>query len=282
MVVADIGTGSGVLAREAIRAGAAQVYAIEKAGGIIPFAQRINETLGMDTQIDILRGDSREITLPEEADVVLCELIGGVGNDEAISSIMEDARTRHLKPGGVVIPSRIEVFMCPVECPCAHGQIPVAYDADPIALQEDAPPPFRAYYGVLGLTTEHLISSPETLDRIDLTAHTEAQYERQFCFNMKRAAVLSGFAVWFVARLTNDISLDTSPWAPSTCWGQAFFPIQDQPRVQAEDSLSLRFQSSVSQPGGFPVYSWKGAIVRGTSEVTSFSETNAPAAPAPS
>lgn len=279
MVVADIGSGTGVLARFATEAGAAQAYAIEQDRRIARFCLRANQQMGFNGAIDVVCGDSRSVGLEQPVDVVVAELIGGLGNDEAMSPILEDARKRHLKPGGTLIPRRVDVHLCPVEAPEAHAQIPTVYDGDLIVPPEKALPPFRAYYEILGLPASSLLSSPALLDSINLMDHTEIAYERRFCFHMAREAVFSGFAAWFVADLAEGVTLDTSPWAPTTCWGQTFLPVRHELEVREADRIELTLSAVVPPGRDRPFYTWAGAITRGQRVIGSFAETNAPATP---
>ena len=66
-VVLDIGTGSGVLAVAAARAGARRVYAVE-ASDIAEVAERVFAANGVTDTVTLVPGWSREIELPEPAD----------------------------------------------------------------------------------------------------------------------------------------------------------------------------------------------------------------------
>jgi len=67
-VVVDIGTGTGILAIAAVRAGARHVYAIEEAR-IARVARTLFEANGMTDHITLIRGRSTEVKLPQRADV---------------------------------------------------------------------------------------------------------------------------------------------------------------------------------------------------------------------
>ena len=274
MTVADVGTGTGILARFAVRAGGKKVYAIEQHEEILLFAQRINAVEGADEAIELIHGDSRESVLKEPVDVIVAELIGGIGNDEAMSPILEDARERFLKPGGRVIPNRVDVFICPVNAPEAHKQIPSVYQVDVIVPREEARPPFRAYYQILGLSAEQLLSEYQRLDSIDLMAHTELAYRRQFSFECKSDSTFSGFAAWFKAQLSDNEVLDTSPWSPLTAWGQAFFAVREQAPVRKGDEVELTFSAIVPHGSDRPFYVWEGTVRRGEKILLDYQETN--------
>jgi len=68
-VVVDIGTGTGILAIAAVRAGARHVYAIEEAR-IARVARTLFEANGMTDHITLIRGRSTEVRLPQRADVL--------------------------------------------------------------------------------------------------------------------------------------------------------------------------------------------------------------------
>src|SRR4029453_11588483 len=77
-VVVDLGCGTGILGLLACRAGAARVYAID-AGGMAEIARVIAAANGLADRIAIINGHSQQVSLPERADVVLCDQIGHFG-----------------------------------------------------------------------------------------------------------------------------------------------------------------------------------------------------------
>jgi len=274
MVVADIGTGSGPLARFAARAGATKVYGVEQYQEILWFAERLNRTERLDHVINLVPGDSRGVALPERVDVIVAELIGALGNDEAMSGILEDARRRFLKPGGTIIPRQVEVFICPISAPEAHAQIETVYHDDPIVPPAAAFPPFEVYYAIIDLPFERLLSREQTLDSINLMGHTELNYERSFSFACERDGTFSGFAVWFKAALTGSVVLDTSPAAETTCWGQAFFPVREQVPVRRNDVIEVIFSAIVPAGSDRPFYRWHGSVRREPQTLCKFQQAS--------
>src|SRR5690348_16015981 len=97
-VVVDIGTGTGLLAVFAAQAGAKRVYAIDW-GSVHTVAQAVAAANGLGDVITVLKGDSRQLSLPEPADWVISELMGSFGLEENLMAVLMDAR-RWLKPTG--------------------------------------------------------------------------------------------------------------------------------------------------------------------------------------
>ena len=112
-VVLDIGTGSGVLAIAAARAGARHVYAVE-ASDIADAAARVFALNDMEDRITLVDGWSRQIELPEQADLLVSEVIGNEPFEEEILETTLDARRRLLKPGARLIPHALTLFARPL------------------------------------------------------------------------------------------------------------------------------------------------------------------------
>lgn len=278
MVVADVGTGTGILARLAVEAGAARVYAIERHREILEFAARANEQLQMDDRIVLLEGDALTIDLPEKVDVIVGELIGSVGNDEGIGAILGALRTKWLKNGGQLIPSRIDVFACPVDAGEVWDSIPGVYAGDVLIPSQRQLSPMEAYYEVLGLTPDYLLAPPAPLDSIDFAAVDDLRFVTETSFELTAGGTLSGLAAWFRAQLSPGVVLDTSPWAPSTCWGQALFPFHRQVVVSKGEILALRFTAAPLPGTSRPFYTWEATLVSGGRTRVFFEASNRSAA----
>ncbi len=76
-IVIDIGTGSGILALLAARAGASKVYAVEYDKFVTTTAQKNIEVSGYGNKIEILQGDARTLKYPTDlkADIIIMEML---------------------------------------------------------------------------------------------------------------------------------------------------------------------------------------------------------------
>jgi 16S rRNA A1518/A1519 N6-dimethyltransferase RsmA/KsgA/DIM1 with predicted DNA glycosylase/AP lyase activity len=76
--VIDLGTGTGILAMAAARAGAARVYALEH-NSMVSSAQALARENGLATKIEFHQIDSHDFCLAEKADVIISECFGLLG-----------------------------------------------------------------------------------------------------------------------------------------------------------------------------------------------------------
>ena len=102
-VVLDIGTGPfALLALFAAQSGARKVYAVEASATA---AEQARATVAAAEEggtippgvIEIVEGFSTTVTLPERADLLVCEIVGSIASEEGMYSTYRDARLRHLK-----------------------------------------------------------------------------------------------------------------------------------------------------------------------------------------
>lgn len=219
-VVLDIGTGTGVLAIAAARAGAKKVYAIE-AGGMADVAQKIIERTEVAHKIEVIRGWSADITLPEKADVLVSEIIGNDPFGEKVLQTFIDARQRLLKPEARIIPGAMRVFALPVQIPSSVLKTRLAQTSDLDNWQEWYRIDFSAL-GELGFdqTDYFIMANFERLQELTLHADpvllTEVMFTSFTDLTISNEVAISttgpfnGLLMYFELDLGNGI-LSTNP-----------------------------------------------------------------------
>ncbi|MCB0999445.1 MAG: 50S ribosomal protein L11 methyltransferase [Ilumatobacteraceae bacterium] len=250
-VVLDLGTGTGLLACIASRAGASRVYAIEHSD-LIDLAREIARVNDI-TNIEFVQTSSRDFVPPEPVDVVVHEQMGDELFNENMLANLLDARDRLLRPGGRILPARFRLFVEPVSI---HDwarvrrfwniELPDGIDLRPM---EHSPVAARFLSGrheqlwVRTGTVAATLDMPRPVLEFDL--HTLASVDELATeFAIERTAttdtIVDGACVWFEACFDDELVLSTSPLGPNTSWGNRLFRL-DQ-RVVAGETLRLRVQ----------------------------------------
>lgn len=222
-VVADIGTGTGLLAFLCLKAGAKRVHAIERSSAI-DWAKRIADKNGFSDNIIFYKQDSRDCNLPEKVDVVVSELIGHIAFEEGMAESLFDAKERFLVTNGVMLPERVvlkvalveenEVYPECIECWQDIGGI------DYSLMREEA---VKACY-LTSLSHRDLLSEPKTFFKANFKEECQLNLQESHSFNVCRSGKINGVALWFEAVLSPNVTLSSGPWA-QTHWKQCFAPL---------------------------------------------------------
>lgn len=225
-VVMDIGTGTGLLALFAADAGASRVYAVESSR-MARLAAEVVERNGYGETVSVLNEHSADVTLPEKADLIVSETVGFWGIDENIVDVVRDARLRNGHARTLIIPSRITLYLAPVESPLAWSS--VAYWTQP-RFGHDFAPALRLarnnVYVRLTIDPAEILAKPEQVADIRLGGSSLGRLEASGEFRASRSGTVFGLAAWFTVTLTDTIRLSTAPGDPPLHWGQCFLPAQ--------------------------------------------------------
>jgi protein arginine N-methyltransferase 1 len=267
-VVADVGSGSGILGLLACEAGAARVYAIE-AGGMIELARAVAARNGFADRLRFIQGESREIELPEPVDVLVCDQIGHFGFEAGLFDFVADARRRFLKPGGAMIPARVNLHIAPVADPDLAAAVrfwcqrPAGFDMSPAHAWAAS----TGYPTTLG--PEQCIGRPILGASVDVPGITADPLDLNVSAPIERRAVLDGIGGWFAADLAAGVTLTNSPFAADRIDRRnVYFPI-DPIAVEPGDVLTARVRILPAAV----VVSWRGEVMRGGRRLTSFSRS---------
>jgi ubiquinone/menaquinone biosynthesis C-methylase UbiE len=272
-IVADIGTGSGILAFLAVRAGAKRVYAVEKES-IIEEARQLTRVNHMEGKITFIQGRSDRIDLPEKVDVVTSELIGFFGIEEYLPLYQIDARKRFLKPGGALVPSWLELHLTPIESESIwQEKVGVwqkdFYGFDFSAVREHA---VSRTYIVEHSSCASLLSTPEIISRMDFNSMEDMPLLYKTQFSVQRKGCFHGFVGYFRVGLSPSVILSTAPDEPQTHWRQTYFPAQDMIAVEDGDEIHCRMKAIPFMGNVF--WEWETTIYRQEEVIIEFSQSD--------
>lgn len=249
--VADIGAGTGLLGLMAAKLGAKEVFLYETAevAGVAAAILKRNRA----RNCHLLPCHSTEIDDPPRVDVVVSETLGNYALEENIVDTLNDARRRHLKPQGVVIPSRIRQYAAPVVGDRIARELAVW---DEVGHDIDlSPAKLMSLNNIYVRTLEagELMAGTAAgvmWDDIDLTRNARASRKGEALWTLRAPTTVHGFALWWVAELAARITLSTAPGAPRTHWEQLYCPLAAPIRGAAGDRLALQVRSRSSEAAG--------------------------------
>ena len=261
-VVVDIGTGTGVLAAAAARAGARHVYAIEGTD-IGRAAGQLFAANDFADRITLVTGWSSQVELPERANVLIAEIIGNDPLEEGVMETFADARKRFLKPDARIIPSRVKVFALPV----AVDHVTFSKHA----FTSDATSRWKEWYGIdfsslpSSPTNQSIVircppseargwqtlGSPFLLADLDLSGASHPLVNESAEFTIARAGVLGGLLVYFELDVGPGQRLSTSPAeADESCsWLVKTWMYGGGVEVKPGDNLRVSYKYRVDSPG---------------------------------
>lgn len=248
-VVADIGCGTGLLAFIASRLGARQVHCYEQ-GEVIHLAERLARANGIRNLV-FYQDHSTAILDPEPVDVVVSETLGNFAYEENILETLRDAR-RFLRPGGTLIPQRIEQYVAPVVSDRIQAELE-AWDRVGYGL-DFAPAKAMSLNNlyVRTLRPDELLDAPDAArcwDRVRLGGRASSVRTGETRWALDQPVTVYGFVLWWRCELLPGISLATAPAGPATHWEQLYLPTREPVRLAAGDRLDLRLRSDSSREG---------------------------------
>jgi type I protein arginine methyltransferase len=247
-VVLDLGTGSGLLALLAAKAGAAKVYAIDH-GLWVDAARAVAEDNGL-TNIDFQRVNSRRFNCPEKIDILLQEQIGDALFEEQMIANVVDLRDRLLKPGGLILPARFELFVDPVQLrePRSFAwqqEIAGIRFSALRELSEQQPATYR-FKPLPPSDYDHFLTRSEAVLSFDLNTVRAVEdlpgviaYQRV----VTAAGRLDGFCLHFKAGFDDELAFDSSPFGKPTSWRNPLLRIPSRD-CAAGELITLRLEAA--------------------------------------
>lgn len=246
-VVLDIGTGSGLLAMMAARAGAKRVIAVEAHPLIAGTAREIIAQNKYDDRISVIAKRSTEVDpaseMPALADVVVAEVLDAGLIGEGMLPTSRDALKRLAKPGAKIIPASAQIVAQIVTLPQQRLVNPLrslnGFDLSAFDKFRN-----RSAHGNVRLDHElhGTLSEVLPVQRVDFAAPPDwtRPHTLEWSAPVTKAGTAQALVFWFELWLDEAIMLSTGPGGAMRHWGQAVCWLPQDRSVQPGDMLKFR------------------------------------------
>ncbi len=238
-VVIDLGCGSGILSYFACQSGAARVYAIDSTR-MANVTTLLARHLGFGDRITVIQKDSKDVELPERANVLISETLGVAGFDEGIAGSVKDACARLLTADARIIPSHLGVSLVPVELDYDYDKH-VAFWSEPHFGLDLAP---LRVFASNAIAFAHIrgnayLAAPREMFSFELGEATDGRGAATFA--AQRDGMLHGFGAFFTTTLIEGITLSNQR-ARETSWSQAFLPLEVPVQLRKGSRVDVELQ----------------------------------------
>lgn len=266
-VVADVGCGPGLFALMAAQQGARMVYAIDRnpAVDVVPLLAAAN---GLSDRVIALRGDVRDLDVPEQPDLVLADLRGVLPTHLDGLSVTADIIELVVAPGGHLQSVRDDLMASLAVWPRPR-EMARNWEGHGLDLSELV----RLTTAELGravLQPSDVRSTATIWDRVDYTDVDDLRRRGRAGEGEVRAThdgEAHAVMLWFRAELLDGITYDTAPGEEPTTYGQWMLPL-GEPLPIAEGEI-LQVAVSIDRLAGRDMFRWRVEGAAGVRQRTS-------------
>jgi type III protein arginine methyltransferase len=242
MRVLDIGTGTGLLAMMAVRAGAAEVISCEMNPSVAQAARKIIAANGYADRICVVGKHSSGLDLEGDVggpvDVLVAEIINKDLVGEYVLPVMEEA-PRFLKSGGCVVPARGSVRIALANyAGAARMRMAIVDGFDLSLFNELAPSYLKIKRHDRGVT---LLSEPADLFTFDFSSGGPFPEGRSSVSLTAQDDAADGIAQWMHLTVDDESEYENHPavHAATSNWAVLFYPFVEGLRCRAGDHIKV-------------------------------------------
>ena len=195
---------------------------------------------GMADRYTCIRETSFRAELPEKVDVLICDHVGYFGVDYGIVAMLEDARSRFLKPGGRVIPQALDLRIAGVSSPQARDVLGQwEKDTIPGAYSWLSDYCINSKHDVT-LAAEELATRSVSLGKVDLTQDSPGMLSFTARLTAGMDHDLDARGGWFSCELAPGVTMTNAPDAVDRITrGQVLLGFETPLAVMAGDSVEV-------------------------------------------
>ena len=242
-IVFEIGTGSGLVAMMAARAGAKHVVTCEAVPILADIAQETIARNGLADKITVLSKRSTQVRLgadlPEKADIFVSELINIGMLAPNMLPIIQHARANLVKPEAKIIPEAAVVWGVLMQCDHLARINPVRRIA---GFDMGAFDIFRSpgYAQIdLGADTHRVLSSRFRVLDFDFRKATKTEDLRSLAVLANHAGTCHGVCFWFDLILDAETTYRSESRSRTNHWKQAIHFFPEPVAVEEGDRLDI-------------------------------------------
>lgn len=247
-VVLDLGSGTGICALLAVRAGARHVYAVD-INPAVWVARDLARENGFGDRVTVYESSSFEIDLPEKVDVIVSDLRGQTPLNGDHLAAVADARARWLRPGGVSIPLRDRLFVAVVEADELQRLICTGWESTAeLGFSVGA-----ARTSILNsvhddrrrsLSASALLSTAEPWAKVEYwnAAAASELYGATVELAATRRGTAHGLVVWFATTMLDDITYDSAP-GQELAYARCFLPFLEPVKLTESDRIEVSLRA---------------------------------------
>ncbi len=274
-VVLDIGTGPGILAFLACRAGAGRVYAVEP-DDVIELARQVAADNGFSDRIKFIQAMTTDIDLPEKVDGIVADIRGlNPLFQKSIVSIL-DARDRFLKPEGWIIPARDTIWAAPASSEIYEDFIGTWNNAYQFDFSRARLRAANNFCGIR-LSDRDLVAEPQRWKVLDYKNLDSINADGELRWVMSGAASARGVCLWFDCETAPGMGYSNSP--ESHAYKQGLLPWPEAIDLIANDRIQVRLRADFVHADY--EWSWETRVIRGERVISEFRQSTFSGTPLP-
>lgn len=240
MTVFEIGTGSGLLAMLAVRAGAAHVYTCEIRTDVAEAARTVIAQNGMQDRITVISKGAMDVSIgtdiPKRCDLFVAEIVDNSLLGEGVLPLTEYARKNILVPNAILVPRAVSAIGSLVDSESyrQYYQVGEVMGFDLSAFNRFSPLEIDTF---TGMGQPDFMSAPETIISFDLT---KSEHESRIILPLRasRDGIVGGLMRWLRLDFGDDIYFENNP-PERSCWDPHLHVFENAVAVQAGDYIKL-------------------------------------------